>query len=123
MKRMLALVLPMLALAGCGWDFHSYDECHYHDGSQHCHNYPVDHHDTTTVVYTSANNGGGSNNIIIVEEEPSWCSWDYPYYHDPEYCVYDSDVSCCLWMNIGAEETWCYYDYCGWELVEVYSYY
>ena len=116
MKRLLALALPLLALAGC--EIHS-DACHYDShGVYHCYD---SHHNQT--VYYPEGNGGGSNNIIIVEEEPSWCSWDYPYYHDPEYCIFDSDVSCCLWMNIGAEETWCYYDYCGWELVEVYSYY
>ena len=122
MKRLLALALPMLALAGCGWDFHSYDECHYHDGSHHCHEYNVTHgHSSTTVVTTSANNGGGSNNIIVVEEYPSYCNWEPPYYHDPEYCTFDG-ISCCTWMNIGEEEQWCYYDTCGWELVAIYTY-
>jgi hypothetical protein len=27
-----------------------------------------------------------------------------------------------MWLNIGAEEEWCYYDDCGWELVSVYTY-
>jgi hypothetical protein len=123
MKRLLALALPLLALAGC--EVHS-GVCHYdHNYVHHCH-YDTDHHshtETTTVVYTSANNGGGSNNnIIVIEEEPSYCSWNYPYYHDPEYCTFDYDTTCCMWLNIGAEEEWCYYDSCGWELVSVYTY-
>jgi hypothetical protein len=118
MKTLLALATLSLALVGC--EVHT-NSCHYHDGTQHCHDYS--HHEpTTTVVYTSANNGGGSNNIIIVEEEPTYCQWDTPYYHDPEWCSFDWGT-CCMWLDIGAEETWCYYDHCGWELVEVYSYY
>ena len=125
MKRLLALALPLLALVGC--EVHAVS-AYCHDnvyGDKHCHGYDNvhDHHDSTTVVYTSANNGGGSNNnIIVIEEEPSYCMWDSPYYHDPEYCTFDGGT-CCMWLDIGAEETWCYYDYCGWELVSVYSYY
>ena len=124
MKRLLALALPLLALAGC--HFGPVGVCHYDSyGDYHCHenSSKADHHETTTVVYTAANNSGGSNNnIIVIEEEPSYCMWDSPYYHDPEYCTFDGGT-CCMWLDIGAEETWCYYDYCGWELVSVYSYY
>jgi hypothetical protein len=126
MKRLLALALPLLALAGC--HFGPAHVCHLDSsGDYHCHADAElashNHHDSTTVVYTSANNGGGSNNnIIVIEEEPSYCMWDSPYYHDPEYCTFDG-ATCCMWLDIGAEETWCYYDYCGWELVSVYSYY
>ena len=120
MKRLLTLAFCLVALAGC--DFHAYEECHSHDGSHHCHNYVPDPHPTNTVVYTSANNGGGSNNIIIVEEQESYCMWDSPYYHDPEYCTFDG-LTCCTWLNIGEEEEWCYTDYCGWELYSVYTYY
>ena len=125
MKRLLALALCLAALSGC--HIGPAHVCHYDSyGDYHCHADAElashNHHETTTVVYTSANNGGGSNNIIIIEEEPSYCMWDTPYYHDPEYCTFDGGT-CCMWLDIGAEETWCYYDYCGWELVEVYTYY
>ena len=124
MKKIILLALSLFALAGC--EINS-GVCHYDSNYvHHCHgdDHAHSHHDTTTVVYTSANNGGGyNNNIIVVEEEPSWCSWDYPYYHDPEWCTFDYDTTCCMWLNIGSEEQWCYYDYCGWELVSVYEYY
>jgi hypothetical protein len=126
MKSILAIVFFALPLSMAGCEFHS-GVCHYDNNYEHhCHgdDHGHSHDDTTTVVYTSANNGGGyNNNIIVVEEEPSWCSWDYPYYHDPEYCTFDYDTTCCMWLNIGQEEEWCYYDYCGWELVSVYTYY
>ncbi len=116
MKRLLALAFCLVALAGCSWE-HCWTDKYgdYHCTGDH-------HHQTTTVVHSSANYGGGYNNILIVEE-PSYCQWDQPYYHDPEWCVLDYDSTCCMWMGVGAEETYCYYDYCGWELIEVYSYY
>ena len=123
MKRLLALAIATLALLGC--ETH-HQQCHYNvSGDYHCHDDTIYYHNhtSTTVVTTSANNGGGyNNNIIVIEEEPSYCSWDYPYYHDPEYCTFDYDTTCCMWLNIGQEEEWCYYDYCGWELVTVYTY-
>ena len=129
MKRLLALAFCLAALAGCHPVNGPTAICHANAyGDRHCHDSfgyaSHDHqHDSTTVVYTSANNGGGSNNnIIVIEEEPSWCSWDYPYYHDPEWCTFDWGTTCCMWLNIGAEEQWCYYDSCGWELVSVYTY-
>ena len=116
MKRLLALAFCLVALAGC--EVHT-NTCHYDsDGSYHC-----GHHHTTPVVYTSHNNGGGSNNIIIIEEEVDYCQWDNPYYHDPEWCDYYYDTVCCGWSSVASEETYCYYDYCGWELVEVHTYY
>ena len=113
MKKLLALAFG-LALAGC----HLHDEvCHYDTyGTYHCHDYD---HDETTYY---PENGGGDNNIIIVEETYSQCMWEPPYYHDPEYCTFDYET-CCMWLNIGSEEQWCYYDYYGWELVSVYEYY
>ena len=126
MNPMITLILTTLFFSGC--EFHT-SECHYDShGDYHCHeSHSYEHHThdgpTTTVVTTSANNGGGhNNNIIVIEEEQSWCSWDNPHYHDPEYCTFD-DTTCCMWLGIGVEETYCYYDYCGWELVSVYSYY
>ena len=124
MKKITLLALAILTV-GC----HLHEpECHYNEyGDIHCH----DHHDythhshedqPTTVVYATDNNGGGSNNIIIVEEQESYCMWDSPYYHDPEYCTFDG-LTCCTWLNIGEEEEWCYTDYCGWELYSVYTYY
>ena len=124
MKKITLLALAFLT-AGC--HFGSATVCHYDaSGNHHCHADAElashSHHESTTIVTTSANYGGGYNNILIVEE-PSYCQWDQPYYHDPEWCVLDYDSTCCMWMGVGAEETYCYYDYCGWELVEVYSYY
>lgn len=119
MKRLLALALPMLALAGC--EIHS-DACHYDShGVYHCYE---SHHNQT--VYYPEGNGGGSNNIIIVEEETAYyCDDTMPYYHDPEYCTFGSE-SCCTWMGseYGWEETWCFDD-CEWymesyQLVEYY---
>ena len=124
MKRLLALALPLLALAGC--HIGPVGVCHYDSyGDYHCHenSSKADHHETTTVVYTSANNGGGYNNIIIIEEEVNYCQWDQPYYHDPNWCDYYYDTVCCGWSSVASEETYCYYDYCGWELVEVELYY
>ena len=123
--KYLTLIALAILFAGCHFG-HTSSECHYDDyGNYHCHDDYTHHdsHETTTIVTTSANNGGGSNNIIIVEETYSQCMWDSPYYHDPEYCTYDYDSTCCMWLDIGSEETYCYYDYCGWELVSVYSYY
>ena len=123
MKRLLALASLALSLAGC--HIGPAGVCHYDShGDYHCHenSAKATHHETTTVVYTSANNGGGYNNIIIVEEEPSYCQWEPPHYHDPEHCTFDWGT-CCTWLNIGSEETYCYYDHCGWDLVDVYWYY
>ena len=124
MKYQPLLLLCLLTLAGC--EIH-HQACHYNvSGDYHCHDDAIDYHNhsTTTVVTTSANNGGGyNNNIIVVEDTYSQCQWDSPYYHDPDYCTFDYDTTCCMWLNIGSEEEWCYYDYCGWELVSVYTYY
>ena len=127
--KYLTLIALTILFAGCHLHGDPTAVCHRnYYGDQHCHEgHTYDHHDhshdTTTIVTTSANNGGGDNNIIIVEETYSQCMWDSPYYHDPEYCTYDYDSTCCMWLDIGSEETYCYYDYCGWELVSVYSYY
>tara|TARA_R100001015_G_C4541285_1_gene105247 strand:- start:222 stop:605 length:384 start_codon:yes stop_codon:yes gene_type:complete len=127
MKRLLALAISLIALTGCD-PVESY--CHYNaHGDYHCHeSHSYDYHShsgpTTTIVTTSANYGGGdNNNIIIIEEEESYCYWEPPYYHDPEWCEYTYGTTYCMWMNIGQEETWMYTDWCGWELVEVYTYY
>ena len=127
MKRLLALAISLVSLTGCDINpVESY--CHYNaHGDYHCHeSHTYSHHShdgpTTTIVTTSANYGGGdNNNIIVIEEEPSYCSWDYPYPYDPEYCSFDG-ITCCMWLDIGAEETWCYTYYCGWELQAVYTY-
>ena len=127
MKKIILLALPLFALAGC--EINS-GVCHYDSNYvHHCHgdDHAHSHHDTTTVVYTSANNGGGyNNNIIVVEEvvEPSYCSPEEPFYHDPEYCSFDYET-CCTWQAsvYGIEETYCWNEWCGWELVEVYEYY
>jgi len=125
--RYLTLIALAILFAGCHFG-HSSSACHYDDyGSYHCYD-DYDHHDsheTTTIVTTSANYSGGSNNIIIVEEQASWCSWDEPYYHDAEYCTFDTGDTCCTWQasTYGIEETYCYSDWCGWELVSVYEYY
>lgn len=122
MNPMITLILTTLFFSGC--EFHS-DDCYYDDhGNYEC--YYDDHshqiHETTTVVTTSPNyTGGSNNNIIVIEEQDSYCDWDYPYYHDPEYCTYDYET-CCMWLGIGVEETYCYSDYCGWELEQVYMY-
>ena len=125
MKNLLALLALTFLFAGCHlhseecyWDSY-YDEwvCYHHDA----HHYQP----TTTVVY--ADSGGGyNNNIIVVEEvvEPSYCSPEEPFLHDPDYCTFDYGT-CCTWQAgvYGIEETYCWYDWCGWELVEVYEYY
>jgi len=126
MKNLLALLALSFLFIGC--HVHS-EECYYDSyweewvcTSHHAHHAPAS--PTTTVVYTSANNGGGyNNNIIVVEEEAPYCYWDMPYYHDPEWCEYTRGETYCMWMNIGQEEIWVYTDWCGWELVEVYTYY
>ena len=122
--RYLTLIALAILFAGCHYG-HTSSECHYDDyGNYHCHDDYTHHdsHETTTIVTTSADYSGGSNNnIIIIEEQPSYCDWDNPYYHDPEYCTFD-DTTCCMWLGIGVEETYCYYEYCGWELEEVYMY-
>ena len=116
MKYITLLALAILTV-GC---VHSADECHFHDGSQHCHDYPVAAHATTPVVITSGNGGGYNNNIIVIEEEELWCSWEAPFYHEPDYCTFDGET-CCTWQAslYGKWETYCYSDYCGWELVLV----
>ena len=121
--KYLTLIALAILFAGCHYG-HTSSECHYDDyGNYHCYDHH-DSHETTTVVYTT-DNGGGSNNIIIVEEQPSWCNWDEPYYHDADYCTFDTGDTCCTWQasSYGVEETYCYSDWCGWELVSVYEYY
>ena len=125
MKKLLALLALSFLFIGC--HMHS-EECYYDSYwdewvcTSHHKPAPV-----STVVYTSANNGGVyNNNIIVVEEvvEPSWCSPEEPFFHDPEYCSFDYET-CCTWQAsvYGVEETYCWNDMCGWELVEVYEYY
>ena len=131
MKYLTLLILPIL-FAGC-WSHHS-DHCYYDsygdywcdsDSSYITHT-PPQPTNTTTVIYTEENSGGPNNNIIVVEEQYGYCDWDTPYYHDADYCSYGSEV-CCTWSAslYGLYETYCYSDYCGWELVlveEDYSY-
>ena len=120
MKKIFLLALSILTV-GC---VHSADECHLHDGSQHCHNYPVAAHATTPVVITSGNGGGYNNNIIVIEEQPMFqCNWEMPYWHDPEWCDYEYGATYCMWLNIGQEEVWVYTESCGWQLSEIYTYY
>lgn len=124
MRYLALLILPIL-LSGCHFGY-STSECHYDDwGNYHCHEHDSHHdHQSTTVVVTETG-GGYNNNIIVVEEQTSWCSWNEPYYHDAEYCTFDSGDTCCTWQasSYGLEETYCYSDWCGWELVSVYEYY
>ncbi len=119
MKRLLALALPLLALAGC--DIHT-SGCHYHNGSEHCHG---NHHNTPVVASTSYYDEG-TTNILVVEEDVFYptCSEDQPFYHDANWCTFDG-VTCCAWSQVtnSIEHVYCYYDYCGWELVEVNEYY
>ena len=126
--RYLTLLALAFLMVGC---WHHRDQCYYDQWGQYwcdgafIYVHPEPAQTTTTVVTTSGNNGGGyNNNIIVVEQQPSHCSYDPPFYHDPDYCTFDGDT-CCTWQAsvYGIEETWCYYDYCGWELVEVYEYY
>ena len=98
--------------------------CHSDNGgvTYHCHDEYADL-SSTTVVYTHVDNGGGyTDNIIVIEEEETYCTWDDPYYHDPIACDY---YGCCTWQAApyGVDETYCWNDWCGWELVSVYSYY
>ena len=131
MKQLLALLTLPILFAGC-WVHHS-DHC-YHDshGDYWCEDDNLITYvyeaptSTTTVIHTSQENGGGyNNNIIVVEEQDSYCSPEEPYYHDAEYCTFDLGDTCCTWQAsiYGVEETYCWYDWCGWELVEVYEYY
>lgn len=119
MKKLLALAFCLAALSGC----HVNSTCHWDSNGDYYCSDDYHYYHTTPVVYTSYNNGGGSNNIIIVEEHTNYCSWEDPYYYDPEWCIAEEDYVCCMWMNIGAEETYCWDDWCGWELVDVYTYY
>jgi len=112
-------ILPFLII-GC---VHESDYCHSDNGgvSYHCHEYYEE--PTTTVVYTSVDNGGGyTNNITVISEEHPYCTWEDPYYHDPYDCDYGG---CCTWQAsvYGVDETYCWNDWCGWELVSVYEYY
>ena len=134
MKKIIFALLA-LALTGCDVHSHSNISCWYDaDGSHWCSdgfmtwieydNRPP----STTVIYTSTETGGGyNNNIIVIEEEELWCSWEAPFYHEPDYCTFDGET-CCTWQAslYGKWETYCYSDYCGWELVlveeEYYSY-
>jgi hypothetical protein len=132
MKKLLALAFCLAALVGCDIHHHSDVQCWIDSGGNHwCSdgfitwleydNTPP----TTTIIHTSTNNGGGyNNNIIVVEQAHAECNWDAPYFHDPDYCTFD-EQACCTWSAslYGIEETYCYSDYCGWELVEVYEYY
>ena len=112
-------ILPFL-IVGCVQES---DYCHTDNGgvSYHCHEYYEE--PTTTVVYTHVDSGGGyTNNIIVVEEDHPYCTWEDPYYHDPYDCDY---YGCCTWQAsvYGVDETYCWNDWCGWELVSVYEYY
>ena len=128
MKRMLALALPLLALAGC--EIHPVDAyCHYDDhGDYHCHDsHSYDSHvhskPATAVVYAApAKNGGGSNNnIIVIEEEPTCDIWhESPFYESPDWC--DEWGECEWYIGYGCYEVWAWsewdchwyyqYDYC-----------
>ena len=117
MKRLLALALPLLALVGC--EIHS-SNCHYDsDGSYHC-GY---HHN---VIATTSYYDEGTTNIILVEEEDPYptCTWEQPFYHDAEWCSFDG-ITCCGWSQVtsSVEHVYCYFDYCGWDLVEINKYY
>ena len=126
MKRLLALALPLLALAGC--EVHT-TSCHYHNGEEHCHS--AYHHGNTyyhsTPVVTNTYYGEDTTtNIIVVEEEEyySSCSPEAPYPWEAEWCSFDG-ITCCAWTQVtnSIEHVYCYYDWCGWELVEINEYY
>ena len=119
MKRLLALALPLLALAGC--EVHT-SECHYHNGSAHCHSA---YHHSSPVVTNTYYGEDTTTNIIIVEEEVyyPYCSPAAPYDFDANWCSYDG-ITCCAWDASYIEEhVYCYYDWCGWELTEINEYY
>ena len=119
MKRLLALALPLLALAGC--EVHT-SECHYHNGSEHCHSA---YHHSSPVVTNTYYGEDTTTNIIIVEEEVyyPYCSPAAPYDFDANWCSYDG-ITCCAWDASYIEEhVYCYYDWCGWELTEINEYY
>ena len=121
MKRLLALALPLLALAGC--EVHT-TECHYHNGTQHCHSA---YHHSSPVVTNTYYGEDTTTNIIVVEEEEvyyPYCSPEAPYPWEAEWCSFDG-ITCCAWGQVtnSIEHVYCYYDYCGWELTEIHEYY
>ena len=125
MKNLLALLALAFLMVGC--HLHS-EECYWDKYADEwvCYHHDAHHHQPTTTVVYADSGGGYNNNIIVVEEvvEPSWCSPEEPFMHDPDYCTFDGQT-CCTWQAgvYGVEETYCWYDWCGWELVEVYEYY
>tara|TARA_R100000231_G_scaffold135373_2_gene109742 strand:+ start:118 stop:477 length:360 start_codon:yes stop_codon:yes gene_type:complete len=119
MKRLLALALPLLALAGC--EIHAH-ECHYHNDVEHCHS--AYHHSSEVTTNTYYGEDTTTTNIILVEEEyyPT-CDWGAPYSFEANWCSFD-DITCCAWdASYTTEHVYCYYDYCGWDLVEINEYY
>ena len=121
MKRMLALALPLLALAGC--EIHPVDAyCHYNQyGDYHCHDsHSYDSHvhsePATAVVYAApAKNGGGTNNNIIVIEEEATCDiWhESPFYESPDWC--DEWGECEWYIGYGCYEVWAWSEWdCHW---------
>ena len=117
MKRLIALAISLTALSGC-----HVNTCHYDsDGSYHCTNDYYHHNLVTTTTYY----GEDTTNIIVVEEDHyDTCDWDQPYYHDAEWCSFDG-ITCCAWSQVtnSVEYVYCYFDYCGWDLVEINEYY
>ena len=120
MKQLLTLAFCLVALAGC--EFHT-SECHYHNGSEHCHSAYHHSSEVTTNTYYGEDT---TTNIIIVEEEELYptCYWSEPYPWEAEWCSFDG-ITCCAWSQVTAsvEHVYCYFDYCGWDLVEINEYY
>jgi hypothetical protein len=111
---LIALVLP-LTLAAC---YPQENYCH-HDGhgDYHCHDdHRLEFHDHGgTTVYVSGGTSSEVTQYYIVEEEKLCSEYD-PYYYAPDYCDYGQEY-CCTWTDIGSYETYCWNEWCGWELV------
>ena len=55
----------------------------------------------------------GTYNTTVVEEtyyETGYYCED-PYWHEPEWCDYYDDATCCVWYADGWYEEWCQWDY------------
>jgi len=85
-----------------------------------CGRAPVEDH--RPILYHGPSYSYAETEVSVYNNSPV-CTDELPYYHDPEECGYYTDGVCCIWIAVGREEVWCWWEgWCGWSLEEVYSY-
>ena len=93
MKKIISLLVCVLALAGCTLEY-EYDPAPTTPG--HTSGYYVEYEVSTSDSY-------------YYDDYYDYC--EDPYWYEPEWCDWYSDGTCCVWYTDGWYEEWCEWDY------------